>query len=158
MALHSVSHNTGVSTDKHTWEKEIVKARGYIATLCPPLSFLSLSAGIPESEIVGFRAPDLKYNDAMLEVLHERGFLYDSSIPTDAQQYPYTLDHGAIEQEWRGHVINQSHPGLWEVAYRRGCHVDPAAHAGGRGGTIGDRPGPQRIQRGNPPTAKAQLR
>ena len=82
MALHSVSHNTGVSTDKHTWEKEIVKARGYIATLCPPLSFLSLSAGIPESEIVGFRAPDLKYNDAMLEVLHERGFLYDSSITT----------------------------------------------------------------------------
>ena len=158
MALHSVTHNTGVSTNKHTWEKEIVKARQYVATLCSLASPVSSPAGIPESEIVGFRAPDLKYNDAMLEVLHERGFLYDSSIPTDAQQYPYTLDHGAIEQEWRGRVINQSHPGLWEVEIRRSCPIDPAAHAGGRRGPLRDRSGPQRVQRGGAPAAETQLR
>lgn len=158
MALHSINHNTGLSTNKHTWEKEIVKARQYVATLGVLSSPASSTAGIPESEIVGFRAPDLKYNDAMLEVLHERGFLYDSSIPTDSQQYPYTLDHGAIEQEWRGRVINQSHPGLWEVELPRCCHVDPAAHAGGRRGTLRDRSGPQRVQRGGSPAAEAQLR
>lgn len=158
MALHSVTHNTGVSTNKQTWEKEIVKARQYIASLCLFSPLVSLPAGIPESEIVGFRAPDLKYNDAMLEVLHERGFLYDSSIPTDSQQYPYTLDHGAIEQEWRGRVVDQSHPGLWEVAFRRDCHVDPAAHAGGRRGTLRDRAGPQWIHGGDSPAAEAQLR
>ena len=80
----------------------------------------SYLAGIPESEIVGFRAPDLRYNDAMLEVLQERGFLYDSSIPTDTLSdqlyYPYTLNHGAIEQMWRGKLVNQPHPGLWEVS------------------------------------------
>lgn len=158
MALHSVNHNTGLSTNKHTWEKEIVKARQYVATLGLLSSPASSPAGIPESEIVGFRAPDLKYNDAMLEVLHERGFLYDSSIPTDSQQYPYTLDHGAIEQEWRGRVVNQSHPGLWEVELPYRCHIDSAAHAGGRRGTLRDRSGPQRVQRGDSPAAEAQLR
>ncbi len=64
---------------------------------------------------MGFRAPDLKYNDWMLEVLQERGFLYDSSIPTDTLYYPYTLDQGAIEQSWRGRTITSPHPGLWEV-------------------------------------------
>lgn len=51
----------------------------------------------------------------MLEVLQERGFLYDSSIPTDTMYYPYTLDQGAIEQEWRGRTVTSPHPGLWEV-------------------------------------------
>lgn len=68
---------------------------------------------------MGFRAPDLKYNDWMLEVLQERGFLYDSSIPTDTQYYPYTLDQGAIEQSWRGRTITSPHPGLWEVCFNR---------------------------------------
>lgn len=78
----------------------------------------SLLAGIPEDKIVGFRAPDLKYNNEMAAVLKERGFLYDSSIPIDttskAYYHPYTLDYGAIEQSWKAPAITTPHPGLWE--------------------------------------------
>ena len=67
---------------------------------------------------MGFRAPDLKYNDAMATVLQERGFLYDSSVPIDTTSsdfyYPYTLDHGAIEQSWKSRSITTPHPGVWE--------------------------------------------
>ena len=115
VSIHSITHSTGATTTKAEWEREILKAREYIAKYC--IDFLEIwsIAGIPESEIVGFRAPDLKYNDWMLEVLQERGFLYDSSIPTDTLYYPYTLDQGAIEQSWRGRTITSPHPGLWEV-------------------------------------------
>ena len=34
VALHSVHHNTGLHTTKSEWEREIVKAREYIARLC----------------------------------------------------------------------------------------------------------------------------
>ena len=84
------------------------------------LNFLLYSshtlAGIPEKDIVGFRAPDLQYNDDMLAVLQERGFLYDSSIPYDTTDFyfPYTLDFGAQEQSWKAKNVKTPHPGLWE--------------------------------------------
>ena len=73
-------------------------------------------AGIPEKDIVGFRAPDLQYNDDMLSVLQERGFLYDSSIPYDGTSFyfPYTLDFGAREQSWKTNHVKTPHPSLWE--------------------------------------------
>ena len=84
--------------------------------MCFPLLY---QAGIPEDKIVGFRAPDLKYNDAMFEVLKERGFLYDSSIPFDVTStrlfYPYTLDYGAQEQQWKERMVKTAHPGVWEL-------------------------------------------
>lgn len=81
---------------------------------------MSFIAGIPENDIVGFRAPDLKYNDAMFSVLQERGFLYDSSIPFDVTSphfyFPYTLDFGAQEQQWKARGVTSPHPGVWEFA------------------------------------------
>lgn len=119
MAIHSISHRTDTSTPKSTWEKEIIKARSYISKYCSiTLRFANSLAGIPEEEIVGFRAPDLKYNNDMAAVLKERGFLYDSSIPIDttskAFYHPYTMDYGAIEQSWKAPYITTPHPGLWE--------------------------------------------
>ena len=69
---------------------------------------------------MGFRAPDLKYNDVMFSVLQERGFLYDSSIPFDVTTpdfyFPYTLDFGAQEQQWKAKGVTSPHPGVWEFA------------------------------------------
>lgn len=54
----------------------------------------------------------------MFSVLQERGFLYDSSIPYDVTSnnllFPYTLDYGAKEQEWKPKGLTSPHPGLWE--------------------------------------------
>lgn len=120
VALHSVRHNTNVDSTKSTWEREIVKAREYIAKYCLIRTVSWLVAGIPEEDIVGFRAPDLKYNDVMFSVLQERGFLYDSSIPYDVTSsdfyFPYTLDFGAQEQQWKSKYVTTPHPGLWEFA------------------------------------------
>ena len=55
----------------------------------------------------------------MLDVLRERGFLYDSSIPyeptTPDLNFPYTLDFGAIEQHWKQRMVSLPHSALWEV-------------------------------------------
>lgn len=55
----------------------------------------------------------------MLEVLAERGFAYDSSVPYEPTApellFPYTLDFGAVEQHWRQRGITAPHAGLWEV-------------------------------------------
>lgn len=55
----------------------------------------------------------------MLEVLAERGFVYDSSVPYEptshAFLFPYTLDFGAVEQHWRQRGVTTPHAGLWEV-------------------------------------------
>lgn len=36
-----------------------------------------VECGIPEEDVVGFRAPYLFTDDQLREVLHEQGFLYD---------------------------------------------------------------------------------
>lgn len=63
---------------------------------------LNALAGVPFSEIRGFRAPYLNYTAEMLTNLANAGFLYDSSAtaasPVDANgtdaYWPYTLDNG----------------------------------------------------------------
>ena len=34
VALHSITHSTGTTTTKDTWEREILKAREYISKYC----------------------------------------------------------------------------------------------------------------------------
>ena len=119
VAIHTINHSTTEQSTKETWEREIVKAREYISKYCKSHLWLFIQsplADIPEKDIVGFRAPDLHYNDEMLSVLQERGFLYDSSIPYDGTSFyfPYTLDFGAREQSWKTNHVKTPHPGLWE--------------------------------------------
>lgn len=87
---------------------------------------LNALAGIPMSELRGFRAPFLNYTVETLKLLAAAEFLYDSSasaaIPvtdpgTDAY-WPYTLDNGmandclAVEGSCKG---QPKLPGFWEV-------------------------------------------
>lgn len=77
---------------------------------------LNTYGGIPNSKIQGFRAPFLNYSQATLATLRKQGFTYDSSataVPQDAY-WPYTLDHGLVNDCWKG-ICNTQVPGLWEI-------------------------------------------
>jgi hypothetical protein len=87
---------------------------------------LNALAGIPLSEIIGFRAPYLNYSAETLKLLAAANFTYDSSatssIPvtenyTDAF-WPYTLDNGMANDCLNGGGLchGQPHlPGFWEI-------------------------------------------
>jgi len=87
---------------------------------------LNALAGIPLSNIIGFRAPYLNYTADTLKHLAAVGFTYDSSssasIPvtenyTDAF-WPYTLDYGMANDCLNGNGLCKGQPklpGFWEV-------------------------------------------
>jgi len=87
---------------------------------------LNALAGIPLSNIIGFRAPYLNYTADTLKHLAAVGFTYDSSssasIPvtenyTDAF-WPYTLDYGMTNDCLNGGGLCKGQPklpGFWEV-------------------------------------------
>ncbi|GAA5858698.1 hypothetical protein JCM8547_001429 [Rhodosporidiobolus lusitaniae] len=89
------------------------------------LRALNAFAGIPVSDIEGFRAPLLSWNESTLRILAEANFTYDSSMTsaslanatsTDAY-WPYTLDNGVanncLEQDICQGKLKL--PGLWEI-------------------------------------------
>ncbi|KAK0551057.1 hypothetical protein OC846_003435 [Tilletia horrida] len=90
------------------------------------LQAINALAGIPYSEIQGFRAPFLNYSVNTLQMLSKMQFEYDtsstSSIPvtdpnTDAF-WPYTLDNGMANDCTAVDGICQGQPklpGLWEM-------------------------------------------
>lgn len=87
---------------------------------------LNALAGIPMSELRGFRAPYLNYSVETLKLLAAAEFLYDSSAsaaipvtdPSTDAFWPYTLDNGmandclAVEGLCKG---EPKLPGFWEV-------------------------------------------
>ena len=114
IAIHTMTHSTSTNTGLATWRQEIVGCR----------KALSQYAAIPLDEIVGFRAPYLQFNNAMFQLLGERGFRYDSNLlewpgsaSTNAANYlwPYTLDWGVAQSNSTGAFSNQSVPGLFEI-------------------------------------------
>ena len=72
--------------------------------------------GIPAASIWGWRTPRLEWNDALLGLLKEQGYVYDCSIEGDYDNdgtsfyWPYTLDNGSPHSK---EVSN--HKGLWEM-------------------------------------------
>ncbi|GJE88021.1 carbohydrate esterase family 4 protein [Phanerochaete sordida] len=87
---------------------------------------LNALAGIPMSELRGFRAPYLNYTPETLKLLAAAEFLYDSSAsaatpvtdPNTDAYWPYTLDYGmandclAVDGLCKG---EPKLPGFWEV-------------------------------------------
>ncbi|KAJ3173264.1 hypothetical protein HDU88_004726 [Geranomyces variabilis] len=78
-------------------------------------------AGIPLSDLRGFRAPFLLYNLSTLETIHDLGFTYDISNPVDPPgdvYWPYTLDNGWPVPCFTGDCGDYSRrfPGLWEIS------------------------------------------
>jgi len=114
IAVHTMSHATSELSDVGRWRQEIAGARRVLDTL----------SGIPPGEVVGFRAPFLKPNDALFQVLVERGFVYDASfreslsgLSTAATNmiWPYTLDRGLQQVATAGYAPATNYPGFFEV-------------------------------------------
>lgn len=87
---------------------------------------LNALAGIPLSQIIGFRAPFLNYSSETMQLLKQADFTYDSSasasLPvtlngTDAY-WPYTLDNGLANDCMTIPGVCNGEPkvaGLWEI-------------------------------------------
>ncbi len=114
IAIHTMTHTTGTNTDVATWRREIYGARKALSDL----------AQIPIEEIVGFRAPHLKFNDASFQALADAGMEYDASVkerPGDLSPdganfiWPYTLDNGLAQTATTGLAPTNVFPGLFEV-------------------------------------------
>lgn len=114
IGVHTMSHATHTNTDLVRWHKDIAGCR----------KALSMYARIPEEAIVGFRAPYLLPNDATFQVLHARGFLYDSSFSEfiggtstspAAMLWPYTMDGGVPQSVPAERKPLQPYPGLFEI-------------------------------------------
>ncbi|MEI6514989.1 MAG: polysaccharide deacetylase family protein [bacterium] len=114
IAIHTMTHSTSTNTDFSTWRKEIAGCR----------RALSRFAAIPLSDIVGFRAPYLQFNNNSFQILAERGLLYDSSLlewpgsySANAAHYlwPYTLEAGVVQSNQTGAFPIQPVPGLFEI-------------------------------------------
>lgn len=116
IAVHTMLHETGTNTTEATWRSEIAGARRTLSRL----------ARVPAEDIVGFRAPFLRYNNAMFRILAEQGFCYDASITeapggasrsqgAGAMIWPYTLDHGVQQNTWTGERPYENFAGLFEI-------------------------------------------
>lgn len=138
--------NTDCQLAKKLWEdgyefathttNHIAMPAGYsyndtLAEILGAKKFLSEECGIPADSIRGFRSPYLVTNPVVRQVLHENGFLYDStlieavnseSISTAMgnRAWPYTLDAGIAQNcDWFRDTqtcdTGERWPGLWEV-------------------------------------------
>jgi len=114
IAVHTLSHGTGTNSSLTRWRQEIAGCRRTLNRL----------SGIPEEEIVGFRAPFLLPNDATFRVLAERQFLYDASFQEELGWHstastnllwPYTLDQGVAQNVPPGRAPATNYPGLFEI-------------------------------------------
>ena len=114
IAVHTMTHTTDENTTEGRWQREIAGCKRTLSRLC----------GIPDEELVGFRAPFLKPNENLFRVLSKRGFLYDttfrealsglSTSPTN-MIWPYTLDNGLQQVTYAAYNPNGNYPGLFEI-------------------------------------------
>jgi len=141
MGNHTHSHLTGgngPTLSASAWEAEIKKCSDRL-TLPAPAEADSLSlfddvakgAGVAQKDIVGFRAPYLRYGNGMFQALKSRGMTYDCSIEEglDPSQdgtnfyWPYTLDHMSPGHRYmvdeagtkEDSYFKAEHPELWEL-------------------------------------------
>jgi hypothetical protein len=113
-AVNYTCPNKRCSTDKYfqpwdysTWSKQILSMR----------SRLNKYAGIPKSNINGFRAPILEpAADMHYKIIAANKFLYDSSLimNTEGFLWPFTFDYRIFSPISNNGPINR-YPGLWEL-------------------------------------------
>lgn len=122
LGAHTVNHPDGIGFSLSQWNTEIHNSRSALAT----------GMGTTISNVRGFRAPYLHYNNNTFTSLlsGSPAFTYDTSImgcwatgegPTNCP-WPYTLEAGsadanAVFSKWSGRNVVSvgQHPGLWEV-------------------------------------------
>ncbi|MBC2603833.1 polysaccharide deacetylase family protein [Puniceicoccus vermicola] len=116
IAVHTMTHTTGLDTDFETWIHEMEGCRETLIRF----------AGIPREEIRGFRAPFLAHNGPMFEALAALDFAYNSSsleapgwetASSDASHFiwPYTLHDGLQHERWTETGSEESLPSILEI-------------------------------------------
>lgn len=108
-ASHSVTHRWpstwwATASEADLWS-EIVGQK----------AILSAWGGIPAERVRGFRAPFLQTSENELKVLHENGFLYEASMGTYINYWPFTLDYKSPFCSALATCPVHSYPGLWVV-------------------------------------------
>jgi len=89
-------------------------------------TILAANTGIPEAEIIGFRAPQFEYSPQTFQYLDQLKFGYDSSITEQSHSlitsnwtdkiWPYTLDYGIAQLCMTGTCdYNATYKGLFEI-------------------------------------------
>lgn len=145
ISCHTMTHRQlNLDTSKQIMEQEIVGSREFLINKC----------GIPASQVVGFRNSYLITTPMSREVMHENGFLYDSSNTFDwngepgapaNRSWPFTMDEGlpdnscAPTDTFQACTPDESYPGLWEIPvwemqYQGQSYgMDPGADSPGNG-------------------------
>ena len=74
-------------------------------------------AGIPESDIHGFRMPYLELGgDAQFQMMADVGFQYDATFMSSDQAWPFTLDYPPANFHCGNRKCpGDNHPGIWAV-------------------------------------------
>lgn len=108
-ASHSVTHRWPTTWWKEASELELKHE------ILDQKSILCLWGGIPSNKIRGFRAPFLETSENELKVLHENGFLYESSMGSYTHYWPFTLDYKSPLCTPPSTCPVNSYPGLWIV-------------------------------------------
>jgi hypothetical protein len=121
---HTITHGNNLREgDINVWHSEIGYARDYLAKL----------TGTPRNQVIGARAPFLRYSDPMFQTLIDYEMLYDSSIPDQNTVagatighllWPYTLDQGTPQECTQGLCPTKSYPGIWEIPMNTLHHLD----------------------------------
>ena len=114
---HSVTHRTpttwweNASDEEWTHEAEDQQ------------SILHQWGGIGRDKVTGFRAPFLVTSETELKVLHGKGFLYEASMVTETNYWPFTLDYKSPICNSPATCPVNAYPGLWlvpNVVYQQG--------------------------------------
>ena len=111
--LYSLGHEIAMHTMTHVAQPPLNQIVG-------AHSALNTFAGVPKSELTGFRTPFLNYTTQSTGFVASSGlFKYDSSMPVNdntIKTWPYTMDNGPYIDCGGGSCSpNHKFPGLWQI-------------------------------------------
>jgi peptidoglycan/xylan/chitin deacetylase (PgdA/CDA1 family) len=132
IGIHTHLHSHGSLFRVEEWEREIQACIDWLIKPYDPQEFLeepdpAKGIGIDRSDIYGFRAPYLEYNNNALQAAFDKGLLYDTSIEEgfeddqDGTNYfwPYRLHDGRKGKTLTPLSSNRkrvsNHPDFWEI-------------------------------------------
>ena len=72
-------------------------------------------ANIAQSNVIGFRAPNLATSENEIKALYENNFTYECSMTTPTMYWPFTLDYKSPLCNSPATCPDNSYPGFWIV-------------------------------------------
>lgn len=107
MADHSVTHREPTTW----WQNATVDE--WTHEIMDQVSILEKWGNVPSNSVRGFRAPFLETSENEIKVLHDNKFLYEASMGTATNYWPYTLDYKSPICGSPATCPANSYPGLW---------------------------------------------